>query len=49
MEILTADLQETIDHIAVSSDFTAGKNIQLWEWNEDKRLSDYKGVAVEIG
>lgn len=48
IEILTAGLPETIDHIAVSSDFIVGKNIRLWEWNEDKRLSDHKGVAVEI-
>ena len=49
IEILTMGLPETIDHIAISADFITGKNIRLWEWNEDKQLSDHKGVAVEIG
>ena len=49
MEILTAELPECIDHIAVSANLIADRSVRIWEWNEDKRLSDHKGVAVEIG
>lgn len=48
MEILTANLPECIDHIAVSADLITGRNIRTWEWNEGKRLSDHKGAAVHI-
>lgn len=49
MELLTVSLSECIDHIAVPVELAAGRNIRTWEWNEDKRLSDHKGVIVQIG
>lgn len=49
IELLTRNLPECVDHIAVSSDFRKGDTMSVWEWNDDKRLSDHKGTAVDIG
>lgn len=48
IELLTEHLSETIDHIALSNDIVVGKQIEVEEWNEDKSLSDHKGVSVRI-
>ncbi len=48
IELLTENLPEAIDHIAVSSDIVAGRQIEPEEWNQDKSLSDHKGVSVQI-
>ncbi|MBR3239670.1 MAG: endonuclease/exonuclease/phosphatase family protein [Oscillospiraceae bacterium] len=47
IEILTQDVPECIDHIAVSKRF-AGERAAVVEWNKDKSLSDHKGIVVEI-
>ena len=47
IEILTQDVPECIDHIAVSKRF-AGKRAAVVEWNKDKSRSDHKGIVVEI-
>lgn len=44
--LLTAAQLQCIDHIAISEQFFFGRNIQIEEWNQNKRLSDHKGVAV---
>lgn len=49
LKLLTRELPESIDHIAISNDFLKGSDIQIREWNIDKRLSDHKVVAAEIG
>lgn len=47
--ILTEKAAECIDHIAVSDRFLSGwQVISIEEWNQDKRLSDHKGIVVEI-
>lgn len=48
MVLLTADQAECIDHIAISSHFVKNAGIQIQEWNQDKHLSDHKGVAVTL-
>ena len=45
---LTADIPATIDHIVISKSFLSDASIQQSCWNEDKKLSDHKGVAVTI-
>ena len=49
MTILTAERLECIDHIAITDSFTDGCEVHIEEWNSDKRLSDHKGIAVNIG
>lgn len=48
VRMLTLDVPECVDHIAVSSDFVGNANIEVSEWNVHKFLSDHKGVAVLI-
>jgi len=37
-----------IDHIAISTLFTQGVKTEAKEWNEDKKLSDHKGIYVNF-
>ncbi|MCI8422747.1 MAG: endonuclease/exonuclease/phosphatase family protein [Lawsonibacter sp.] len=46
IELLTKNKAECIDHIAVSKRFVSDSGIQIVEWNQDKRLSDHKGISV---
>jgi endonuclease/exonuclease/phosphatase family metal-dependent hydrolase len=46
--LLTRKQLECIDHIAISNAFVANRAIEVWEWNTDKKLSDHKGVGVEL-
>ena len=46
--IITAELAECIDHIAVSNELIERRQISLSEWNHEKTLSDHKGVVAEI-
>jgi endonuclease/exonuclease/phosphatase family metal-dependent hydrolase len=46
--ILTAEIAQNIDHIIVSDAFVGDRVRSIETWNEDKRLSDHIGVAVEI-
>lgn len=48
IRLLTADVSECIDHIAVTDSFVSGRTWNVQEWNLDKRLSDHKGIVVEI-
>ena len=45
---LTTDIRENIDHIAVSESVLPGVSVQYNCWNEDKSLSDHKGVMVTL-
>lgn len=46
IRLLSTDVPECIDHIAISTDFVGDANIEVSEWNVQKILSDHKGVAV---
>lgn len=48
IELLTKGACECIDHLAVSEHFTSGSTVHVTEWNSDKRLSDHKGILVDI-
>jgi len=48
LSVLTAGQQECIDHIAVSTRFLRDARYTVEEWNSDKRLSDHKGILVDI-
>ncbi len=45
---VTASLPECIDHIVLSKSFIGDREIKLTEFNVDKKLSDHKGVCVEL-
>jgi endonuclease/exonuclease/phosphatase family metal-dependent hydrolase len=45
---LTAEIAQNIDHIILSGAFVGDRARSIETWNEDKRLSDHIGVAVEI-
>jgi endonuclease/exonuclease/phosphatase family metal-dependent hydrolase len=49
IEPLTRNQPECIDHIAVSREFVGDCRIEICEWNLGKKLSDHKGIAVDIG
>ena len=44
---LTQDVQECIDHLAISRGF-GGMMLTVTEWNKNKSLSDHKGIVVQI-
>lgn len=48
LSLLTQDRKECIDHIALSNGSVRGHSLQIEEWNEEKRLSDHKGIAVTV-
>lgn len=48
IKVLTADQSQCIDHIALSERFADGTPAKVDEWNLDKRLSDHKGIVVQI-
>ena len=46
--LLTREQPECIDHIAISNNFLVDLSTDVSEWNIDKKLSDHKGVIVEL-
>ncbi len=48
IENVTRELSETIDHIAISENFLHHHSTQLQEWNTEKRLSDHKGISIQL-
>ena len=47
IEIVTRDLPQCLDHIAISKDFFFSVT-DISEWNLDKTLSDHKGSVVDL-
>lgn len=45
---LTEKVNENIDHIVVSQSFINKSEVNIYEWNTDKSLSDHKGICVEF-
>ncbi|MBC7749329.1 MAG: endonuclease/exonuclease/phosphatase family protein [Methylotenera sp.] len=45
---LTLHLPETIEHIAIRHEFIANAQVETHEWNLDKKLSDHKGVCINL-
>jgi exonuclease III len=48
LNLLTKDRTECIDHIAISADFIANMESEIAEWNLDKKLSDHKGIYLNL-
>jgi hypothetical protein len=48
LNLLTRDKTECIDHIAISENFITNMETEIGEWNLDKKLSDHKGIYVEL-
>ena len=48
LELVTRQKEQCIDHIAISKKITDNKNIEIIEWNENKKLSDHKGIFINI-
>jgi endonuclease/exonuclease/phosphatase family metal-dependent hydrolase len=46
--LMTRNQPECIDHIAISRDFVTEADVTIEEWNLDKKLSDHKGINVEL-
>ncbi|MCR5860957.1 endonuclease/exonuclease/phosphatase family protein [Flavobacterium sp. J372] len=45
---LTCEIENSVNHIALSKSFIEGRNISIETWNHDKKLSDHIGVCVTI-
>jgi len=45
---LTRDITACIDHIAISENFITNMETEIGEWNIDKKLSDHKGIYVDL-
>jgi len=48
LDLLTRGQLECIDHIAISRELLGEFPVRVEEWNLDKKLSDHKGILVEI-
>ena len=48
IKLLTKVQPECIDHIAVFGDFEGDMKCKVSEWNLEKKLSDHKGITVEL-
>lgn len=48
LRLATAEQPECIDHIALSAGMVDDKRILIEEWNQDKQLSDHKGILVRL-
>jgi exonuclease III len=45
---ITEDLPENIDHIVLTGTFCGTTKPKIETWNEEKNLSDHKGILIEI-
>lgn len=48
LALLTESQAECIDHIALSRGFMTDAVTTVEEWNLDKKLSDHKGIVVDV-
>lgn len=48
IRLLTQNVPECIDHIAVSEQNVHGMPVSIEEWNVEKKLSDHKGIVATI-
>lgn len=48
ISLVTAGQPECIDHIAVSTTLLRGSAPLIMEWNENKKLSDHKGIMISF-
>ncbi len=48
IQLLTDEIWQGIDHIAISNEFIGESPVLISEFHTEKRLSDHKGVSVEF-
>jgi hypothetical protein len=48
LNLLTGNIPECIDHIAISESFITNLETEFGEWNSDKKLSDHKGIYIDL-
>lgn len=48
LNLLTRNRIECVDHIAISESLTTNLKTEIGEWNIDKKLSDHKGIYIEL-
>ena len=48
LNLLTGNKPECIDHFAISESFITNMETEIGEWNSDKKLSDHKGIYVDL-
>tara|TARA_R110001592_G_scaffold333244_2_gene617011 strand:+ start:2259 stop:2918 length:660 start_codon:yes stop_codon:yes gene_type:complete len=48
IENLTTELNENIDHIAISKSFIRKSDFKIETWNLEKKLSDHIGIMIEL-
>lgn len=48
ISLVTRKRANCIDHIAISESFLAGADVEIEEWNEQKTLSDHKGISASF-
>jgi endonuclease/exonuclease/phosphatase family metal-dependent hydrolase len=48
LALVTRKQPACIDHIAISRGFVGAAAVTVEEWNCDKKLSDHKGICVEL-
>lgn len=44
----TANIQDTVDHIVLSTSFIENKQIEIKTWNQNKKLSDHVGHLITL-
>ena len=44
----TASIQDTVDHIVLSTNFIENRRLKIETWNQDKKLSDHVGHLLTI-
>ena len=44
----TEEIYYNIDHIVLSEKFVGNSNVKCSDWNNEKTLSDHKGIMIEI-
>jgi hypothetical protein len=45
---LTAEINNCVDHIAISTQYVKGLSAKIETWNPDKTLSDHIGICVQL-
>jgi exonuclease III len=48
IKLITREMEDCIDHIAISKKIIENKNIEIEEWNKIEKLSDHKGIYINI-
>ena len=44
----TASIQDTVDHIVLSTNFIENRQLKIETWNQDKKLSDHVGHLLTL-